>query len=135
MNTAQLTERDLLIQFRDARSKEEALAAELKLATQATDRAETQLIELLTSRNATATAKYDGVGSASLVKPRLYASCRKENEPMLFQFLEEQGRGDLIKQTVNAASLSGFVKERVEAGEAPPDFISYHLKTSLRLND
>lgn len=131
--TRQLTERDLLVNFRDAKKMKADAELSLEKATAACDRAEAQLMELLTSKNATATAKYDGLGSASLVKPRLYASCKKENEPQLFAFLEEQGRSDLIKQTVNTQSLSGLVKEKVEAGDPVPEFITYHLVPSLRL--
>lgn len=135
METKQITERDLLIQFRDAKKAKADVELLLENATAACDRAEASLMELLTSKNATATAKYEGVGSASLVKPRLYANCKKENEPQLFLFLTEEGRSDLIKQTVNAQSLSGFVKEKVEEGAYVPEFISYHLRPSLRLND
>jgi hypothetical protein len=131
----QLTEKDLLVKFSDAKKAKARIESELEKAIFECDRAEAQLMELLTSKNATATANYEGLGKASLVKPRLYASCLKENEALLFKFLEDSGRVDLVKQTVNSQSLSGFIKERVEAGENVPEFITYHLRPSLRLYD
>lgn len=127
------TERDLVLRFREARDKKEAVKSALDVASQEYDSAEAALIELLQSRNASATARYAGVGYVSLVKPRLYASCKKENEARLFEFLEQEGRVDLVKQTVNAAALSGFVKEKVEVGAPIPEFITFFLQPSVRL--
>jgi len=134
MTTETLNERDLVIRYRDARQKKEAAEAALREASADCDQAEAELVELLTARNATTTAKYDGIGSVTLVKPRLYASFRKEDEANLFSYLEQEGRADLIKPTVNSQSLSGFIRERVEQGQVVPEFISYYLRVSARFN-
>jgi hypothetical protein len=128
-----LTERDLVIALRDAKFKKSQAEEALELAQEECDKAEKALIEMLDANNATATAKYEGIGYVSLAKPQLYASCTKENEDKLFLFLDEQGRKDLIKTTVNAKSLSGFVKEIVEEGQTVPEFISYYMKPQARL--
>lgn len=133
--TTKLTERDLLVKYRDAKKAKEAQKLALEKATKDFDDAEAALIELLEARNAKATANYTGLGSASLVKPKLYASCLKADEPRLFAYLKEMGREDLVKPAVNASSLSGFVKEKVDEGQEVPPFISYHLEPSLRLNE
>lgn len=133
MQQTTTTEQDLIVRFRDARDKRDAAKTALDGANSEYDHAEAALIELLQSRNATATARYPGVGYVSLVKPRLYASCKKENESRLFEYLEREERTDLVKQSVNAAALSGFVKEKVEAGAPIPEFISFYLQPSVRL--
>lgn len=129
---SELTERDLVIAYRDAKLKKEKLVGELDKASIECDRAEIALMELLQANNATSTAKYDGIGYVSLAKPQLYASCKKDNEESLFVFLSSQGRDDLIRRAVNSRSLSGFVKELLEQGSKVPEFISYYLKPSAR---
>lgn len=130
---ATLTERDLVIKFRDVKLKKEKAEDAFEDAKSEYDKCEKELIEMLEANNATSTAKYEGIGHVSLVKPQLYASCKKENEEKLFAFLNTQGREDLIKQTVNSRSLSGFVKEIVDGGMTVPEFISYYLKSAAKL--
>lgn len=127
-----ITEFDLVVRFRDAKMKKEKLEESLSLAQQEFDKAESELIELLNARNATKTAEYDGVGHATLLKPKLYASVLKENQDKLFQFLREQRRDDLIKEVVNPQSLSGFVRETLDSGQKVPEFINYYLKTGAK---
>lgn len=130
--TTTINERDLVLKLRDAKARKEEAELTLEAANKECAAAEAALIESLTARNAEATARYDGVGYCGLVKPRLYASFRKEFEPQVFEYLKTQGREDLIKATVNAQSLSGFVGEMLSGGKALPEFITYYLKQSVR---
>jgi len=45
---------------------------------------------------------------------RMFASANKDNKDELYEALRENGYGDLVYETVNANSLSSFVKERME---------------------
>ena len=127
------TERDLVAQFRRAKEKRDNLKDDLKAAQVEYDMTESRLIELLESNSAISTAKYEGLGYAQIQKPRLYASCKEENMERLFDFLREKAREDLIKTTVMPQTLSSFVKECIETGIEIPDYVSYYLKTSIRL--
>jgi len=127
------TERDLVLQFKCAKEKREALKDELKQAQEEYEMAEFAVIEYLESNSAVSTAKYEGLGYAQIQKPRLYASCKEENLQELFDFLKDQGREDLIKTTVLPQSLSSFTSECIENGDEIPECISYYLKPSLRL--
>lgn len=148
METQVKSERELLL---DLKKADETLAEANKLAKEAQaayDRAENALIEYMQAKQLKTTGKHVGIGSATLVKPRLYANYLKENEEQVFEFLKAAGRGDLIKETVNKNSLSGFVKELVEnpdpekpiqipmieseVGQIP--LISFHLQPSVKLN-
>lgn len=129
-----IDERELLCQFREARQKREILEEALKAAESSLMRIESQLIESLQSRGAESTAKYEGVGRALLLKPRLYASYRKESEESVFDFLRKEGREEMIKPTVHSQSLSSFVREKFEQGQPIPEFISYYLKQSVRFD-
>jgi hypothetical protein len=127
------TERDLVLQFKCAKEKREALKEELKQAQEEYEKTEFAVIEYLESNSAISTAKYEGLGYAQIQKPRLYASCKEENIQELFDFLKDHGREDLIKTTVLPQSLSSFTSECIENGSEIPECISYYLKPSLRL--
>jgi len=127
------TERDLVLQFKCAKEKREALKDELKQAQEEYEKTEFAVIEYLESNSAISTAKYEGLGYAQIQKPRLYASCKEENIQELFDFLKDHGREDLIKTTVLPQSLSSFTSECIENGSEIPECISYYLKPSLRL--
>lgn len=126
-------ERSLIIAYRDAKLECEQIAEKLEQATQIRDRCERDLIEYLDSKDANATARYEGVGYVGLVKPRLYASYTKDNEDKVFSFLKDHGREDLVRPTVNKQSLSSFVSEACEQGMEIPEYISYYLKPSARI--
>jgi hypothetical protein len=128
------TERDLVARLREADKKFDILTDELDKASMEYDKAEAALIELLEANGADATAHYDGLGTAKLSKPKLYANYKKENEVKVFDFLKKQGRRDLIKTNVNDKSLSTFVaKELIGLGKEVPEFIGYWLKQSIKL--
>jgi hypothetical protein len=128
-----MNERDLLVVYKSARQELDSMKEQLKEVQKRYDEAETAMVEHLTANQAEATAKYDGIGYAKLMKPRVYASCLKENEDKLKAYLVEHGREDLIKEVVAAPSLSAYVGELVEAGKPIPDLISYYLKQGVRL--
>jgi len=127
------TERDLVLQFKCAKEKREALKEDLKQAQEEYEKTEFAVIEYLESNSAISTAKYEGLGYAQIQKPRLYASCKEDNLQELFDFLKDHGREDLIKTTVLPQSLSSFTSECIENGTEIPECISYYLKPSLRL--
>ena len=102
-------------------------------------RAEAQLIEALNATGAVSTAKYEGIGSFTKLKPRVYASYRKENESVVFDWLRGKGREDLIKPSVHSQSLSALVAELLEKGDPIPQageepLITYYSAESLRFN-
>ena len=126
-------ERDLVLQFKCAKEKRDALKEGLKQAQEEYEKIEFGLIEFLESNSAISTAKYEGIGYVQIQKPRLYASCKEENLQDLFDFLKDQCREDLIKTTVAPQSLSTFMSERIENGAEIPECVSYYLKPSVRL--
>lgn len=132
MSEVKLSERDLVIRFRNAKDKRDKLKTALTKAQQEFDEAGNDLIETLQAQDKKSTAKFEGIGSCGLVKPRLYARFDKENESDVFEYLREEGREDLIKETVNSQSLSSFVKERLEEGQTVTEKINYYLQTTAR---
>ena len=127
-------EKELLTKWADIRARVEKLESELKIAEKEEAEAEAVLIEYMQEKQIKTTAKYSGLGFATLVEPKLYARCAEGAKEKLFGFLKEIGREDLIKPTVHPATLKSFVGEIVQTGEVSiPDFIEYGYVQGISL--
>lgn len=126
------TEYNLMVNFKTAREKLLNLKEQATEAQKEFDQAESQLVDYLRENGKEATARYQGIGYIGLNRPVIYASIAAEKKDEAFKFLRARKRSDLIQKTVNARSLSVFVKELMEAGRKVPECISYYLKTSAR---
>lgn len=133
MESASTTrERDLIISFKAADDALETAKGKVKELQATYDKIHQELFELMEAEHKQTTAKYDGLGFVSMVKPKLRASVLKENEDKLFEFLKEKDREDLIKEVVNPGSLSTFVGELIDTGEPLPEFIKYYMENKIR---
>ena len=128
----EITELDLVKKFQEAKLRRDNAEQEFEDADTEYDLIESELIEFLEARDATKTAEYDGLGHVTLLKPKLYASVKVENKPLLFTFLRDIGRAEMIKEDVNAKTLSSFVAESLDKGEPVPEFVGYYLKSSAK---
>lgn len=128
-----MTERDLLISLKAKKEQLEAAKEAAKTAQKEYDEAEHKVLEHLENIGAESTASYEGLGYAKMSKPRVFASCLKENESKLKEKLREMGRDDIIKETVHSQSLSSLVGEMIEKGDAIPPMINYYLETKVRI--
>ena len=126
-----MTERDLVVRFKEARDKRDKAKEAQENAQKELDKAEHALVEYLDAKQAETTSKFESLGYARKLKPRLFASCNKEHQEELFAFLKKLEREDLIKPTVAAPSLSSFVSECVKDGIQIPEFISIYYKQSI----
>lgn len=134
-----MNERDQLLQYVDARKTVGQIEDNLKTAKAKLYAIEKDLIEGLIDREATATAKYPGLGSATLLRPKLRASYLKENEGLIFDFIRQEEYGDIIQPTVHHATFSKFVKEILDEGKEIPiqngePIVKYYLDQKVRLN-
>jgi len=66
--------------------------------------------------------KVDNVGRINL-RPDIYASIRTENREDAYQWLKDNGREDLVKENVNAATLKASLKKMIEQGEEFPSHL------------
>ncbi|WP_373081943.1 hypothetical protein [Zhongshania sp.] len=57
------------------------------------------------------------------VQGDMYVSTPKDKKEALFDWLEDNGHGSLITDTVNASTLKAFVKEQMKLGNEIPDDI------------
>ena len=129
-----MTELELVQEYRRTKELVDELTDQLKEATEQFDKAKLALVDDLKLRGASQTAKYDGIGRVSLLKPTVGA--RSKDEAALFDYLKSIGRDDLIKQTVHHRTLSSFVGEVIDSGKQHelPEFIEVWFKDVTRLN-
>lgn len=128
-----MNERELVSEYKIAKEEVERLEESLKTAKDRFDKAQIRLVDELQSKQASKTARYDGLGCVTLKKPIVGA--RTTNEEQLFEYLKSIGRDDLFKLTCHHRSLSSFVKEMIENGKQHelPDFIEVWFKPSTML--
>ena len=62
----------------------------------------------------------EGIGRLS-TQGNIYAGIMKDKKDEAYDWLRDNGHGDLINGTVNSSSLKAFLKECMRNGEAFPD--------------
>ncbi|HLO98678.1 MAG TPA: hypothetical protein VK171_08795 [Fimbriimonas sp.] len=60
-----------------------------------------------------------GVGRVSLTAD-LHVSVKADQKEAFYQWLDDNGRGDLVQPTVNSSTLKAAVKNMLKSGEEPP---------------
>ena len=109
---------DKLKAFRD---RKDELEAELKQVNMDIDNADWHLSNLMAE---TETQNFTRAGTMFCLTTKTRASARAGQKDELFAALRDEGYGDMITETVNANSLSSFVKEQIaENGDALPDWL------------
>ena len=103
------------------RDRKEVLEAELKQVNADIDNADWHLSNLM---GETETQNFTRAGTTFFLSTKTRASAKAGRKDELFDALRANGYGDLITETVNAGSLSSFVKEQIaENAEALPDWL------------
>ena len=65
----------------------------------------------------TETQSFQRAGTLFYLTTKTYASANKEQKDELFDALRNEGYGSLITETINANSLSAFVKEQMSEND------------------
>ena len=115
-------ERNQLFEWADRlkalRDRKEALEAELKQVNVDIDDADWHLSNLMAESE---TQNFTRQGMMFCLTTKTRASATAGRKAELFAALRDEGYGDLVYETVNANSLSAFVKEQMaENGDALP---------------
>ena len=109
---------DKLLAIRDELDQLEERRKELTALEEQTER---QLFELMMVEEL---EKFTRGGRTFRPEIKTYASIRADCKEAAFQWLKENGYGDLVKEQVNTQSLTSLYKELEENGELPEEFIS-----------
>ena len=66
-------------------------------------------------------------------EPRLRASYKVANKELVFKFVGEQGRADLLVPSIHWKSFDSFVGETIEKGETLPEEITTYYESRIKL--
>ena len=101
---------DLADELKALRDRKDALEAELKQVNMDIDDTDWHLSNLMAE---TETQNFTRAGTLFCLTTKTRASAAAGRKDELFAALRAEGFGDLIYETVNANSLSAFVKEQI----------------------
>ena len=103
------------------RERKDELADETKANNAEIEKTELELSQLMAQ---TETQSFQRAGTLFYLATKTYASANKEQKDELYETLKNEGYGSLITETVNANSLSAFVKEQMsENDDTLPDWL------------
>ena len=112
---------ELADRLKELRERKAELADETKANNAEIEQAEYDLSQLMAQ---TETQSFQRAGMLFYLTTKTYASADKEHKDELFDVLRNEGYGSLITETVNANSLSAFVKEQMsENDDVLPDWL------------
>ena len=112
---------ELADELKALRDRKDALEAELKQVNMDIDNVDWHLSNLM---GETETQNFTRAGTMFCLTTKTHASAVAGRKEELFSALRAGGFGDLVYETVNANSLSAFVKEQVaENGDMLPDWL------------
>ena len=112
---------ELADRLKELRERKTELADETKANNAEIEQAEYDLSQLMAQ---TETQSFQRAGMLFYLTTKTYASADKEHKDELFDALRNEGYGSLITETVNANSLSAFVKEQMsENDDALPEWL------------
>ena len=126
-------ERELLTAFIRTKREYEELEEKKSEAYKQLESAKRELVEYLESSGKEKTAEYKDLGHATLLDPTPIGSYTKENEEIIFDFVRQQDREDIIRPTIHWKTLSSFIKESMENGVPFPEELKIYLKPNIRL--
>jgi len=102
------------------------LEAQIKDVTVQIDETDYRLSEIMAESE---TQNFTRAGTLFYLTTKTRASAMADRKEALYAALKEQGYGDLIYETVNANSLSSFVKEQIEEnGDRLPSWLAELVK-------
>ena len=113
---------DLADELKRLRDLKADLEAQVKEVSEKIDATDYKLSELMAESE---TQNFTRSGTMFCLTTKTRASAVAGSKEELYGALRAQGYGDLVYETVNANSLSSFVKERIEDnGDALPEWLS-----------
>ena len=113
---------ELADELKALRDRKDALEAELKQTNMDIDNVDWHLSTLMAE---TETQNFTRAGTMFCLTTKTRASATEGMKDELFGALRVEGFGDLIYETVNANSLSAFVKEQItENGDVLPTWLN-----------
>lgn len=118
---------ELADQLKAAKEQKKELDAQVKELGTEIDRLDLALSDAMAEAEC---ERFSRNGSTFYLNTRLYASPVAGKKEELFAVLKENGYGSIVTETVNANTLSSFVKEQMaENDEEVPEWLAEKIST------
>ena len=111
---------DLAIKLKSLRDEKAELETRLKEINAEIDTVDFDLATMMTD---TETQNFTIAGTMFCLTNKVRASAVADRKEELYEALRSEGYGDLVYETVNANSLSAFVKEQMEEHDDVPEWL------------
>lgn len=119
---------DLLGTLLEKREAIAALEAQLKVLGEEEGNAERAVLEKMIDQGL---ESFKALGRTVTRGECIRASVRKADRDAQKEWLREMGAGDMIEETVNAATFSGFARELLAGGATLPEFVKVYKEPRL----
>lgn len=96
--------------LKELKERKNELAEETKENNEEIEKVEYKLSQLMAESE---TQSFQRAGTLVYLCTKVYASAEKDKKDELYQALKDEGYGSLITETINANSLSAFIKEQM----------------------
>ena len=111
---------DLVMEMNDVRKQKESLEETLKGVNETFDFLRITKIPTVMNDENIDRISVKGVGRVSITAD-MHVSIKADKKDDFYQWLRDNGRTDLISETVNASTLKASVKKMFKEGEIPPE--------------
>lgn len=112
---------DLAIKLKSLRDEKTELETRLKEINAEIDTVDFELATMMTDSE---TQNFTIAGTMFCLTNKVRASAVADRKEELYDTLRSEGYGDLVYETVNANSLSAFVKEQMEEHDDVPEWLN-----------
>lgn len=104
--------------LKDLKQHKKELESEIKALNAEIEETESKLVELMVAEEM---QNFTRNGQIFYLNSKVYASAVADRKLELYDWLKENGYGDLVYETVNANSLAAFVREQLEEADELPE--------------
>lgn len=111
---------NLVMEMNDVRKQKESLEETLKEINETFDFLRITKIPTVMNDENIDRISVKGVGRVSITAD-MHVSIKADKKDDFYQWLRDNGRTDLISETVNASTLKASVKKMFKEGEIPPE--------------
>lgn len=124
---------ELASELRELKSKKEVAEEDLKKINKRIEELQRWKLPELLDLAGLKSTRVDGVGTVYL-QGDVDVGLLAEDRERFYEWLSENGNGDLIKEYVHPGTLKSFVKEQFENGLPLPEYVKANpfLKATLR---
>jgi hypothetical protein len=115
----------------ELRKEDDRLEAEAKRIGEAKRNAERDLLSAMAAQGL---ASFKALGYSATAGEGVYPSVLAADRPRMIEWLRENGRGDMVQETVNSTTFAGYIRNEVlPSGEPVPEFVRIAREPKLSL--